>query len=153
MRSRPAVEDEDEEEMAAALTELRPVPTVDATAAVSKLFVGMKRPNLSGLVQHKKPLARRRKRFRGYSNGFDLTSCLAAISQRRHIMVTMTVRFRRASNKKTADLEWLFASCKRADGIGGFLTMNIGYLYFFGGTLVSKVPTLPSGCEHNSWKR
>lgn len=151
MRSRPA--EEDEEEMAAALTELQAVPTVDATAAVSELFVGMKRRNLSGLVQHKKPLARRRKRLRGSSNGFDLTSCLAAIGQQRHITVTMTMHFRGASNKKTADLELLFASCKRAGGLGGFLTMNIGYLYFLGGTLVSKVPTLPSGCEHSSWKR
>lgn len=54
VRSRPAAAvEEEEEEMAAALTELQPVPTVDVTAAVSELFVGMKRPNLSGPIQHK----------------------------------------------------------------------------------------------------
>lgn len=89
VRSCPA--EEDEEEMAAALTELQPVPTVDVTAAVSKLFVGMKRPNLNGLVQHKKRLAQRRKRLRGSSDDFDLTSCLAAVDQRSHIMVTMMI--------------------------------------------------------------
>lgn len=53
VRSRPAAAVQEEEEMAAALTELQPVPTVDVTAAVSELFVGMKRPNLSGPIQHK----------------------------------------------------------------------------------------------------
>lgn len=58
------------------------------------------------------------------------------------------------SEKKTADLE-SWASCERAGGLGGFLTMKTGIWTFFrwGGGLVSKVPTLPSGCEHNSWKR
>lgn len=144
-------EEEDEEEMAAALTELQPVPTVDVTAAVSELFVGMKRPDLSGLVQHKKPLAQCRKWLCGTTDGFDLTSCLAAVGQRSHIVVMMMMMMMHFGREK-ADSE-SGASCERAGGLGGFLTMKTGYLYFFSGTLVSKVSTLPSVREHNSWKR
>lgn len=129
--------------MAAALTELQPVPSVDVTAAVSELFVGMKRPDLSGLVQHKKPLARCRKWLCGTSDGFDLTSCLAAVGQRSHIVVVMMMMMMHFGRKK-ADSESLWASCEPVVSVlvdsEAFWLWNWIFVLFRGGRWFPKFP-------------
>lgn len=79
---------------------------------------------ISAARYNTKSLARRRKRLQGASDGFDLTSCLAAAGQRSHMMVMTVVRLE-GENK---DKSW-FGIIVSQLWLGG-LTMKIGFFYF-----------------------